>query len=177
MQIHGGMGFIEETGAAQFLRDARILPIYEGTNGIQAIDLVTRKLPLGNGDVARGFIAEMRETVREARSSNDKVLTGIGAALDDALDTLDKATDYMLANLKSAPNDCLAGASPYLRLFGTAAGGHYLAGAALNGKNAARLSLAQFYAANVLPSVHGLLGPATAGAESLHTPDSALFAD
>ncbi|WP_365836139.1 acyl-CoA dehydrogenase family protein, partial [Altererythrobacter sp.] len=98
VQIHGGMGFIEETGAAQFLRDARILPIYEGTNGIQAIDLVTRKLPLGNGDVARGFIAEMRETVREARSSNDKVLTGIGAALDDALDTLDKATDYMLAN-------------------------------------------------------------------------------
>jgi alkylation response protein AidB-like acyl-CoA dehydrogenase len=177
VQIHGGMGFIEETGAAQFLRDARILPIYEGTNGIQAIDLVTRKLPLGNGDVARGFIAEMRETAREARSSNDKVLTGIGAALDDALDTLDKATDYMLANLKSAPNDCLAGASPYLRLFGTAAGGHYLAGAALNGKNAARLSLAQFYAANVLPSVHGLLGPATAGAESLHTPDSALFAD
>ncbi len=177
VQIHGGMGFIEETGAAQFLRDARILPIYEGTNGIQAIDLVSRKLPLGNGDVARGFIAEMRETAKEARSSNDKVLTGIGAALDDALDTLDKATDYMLANLKSAPNDCLAGASPYLRLFGTAAGGHYLASAALNGGNAARLSLAQFYAANILPAVHGLLGPATAGVESLHAPDSAVFAD
>jgi len=177
VQIHGGMGFIEETGAAQFLRDARILPIYEGTNGIQAIDLVSRKLPLGNGDVARGFIAEMRETAKEARSSNDKVLTGIGAALDDALDTLDKATDYMLANLKSAPNDCLAGASPYLRLFGTAAGGHYLASAALNGGNAARLSLAQFYAANILPTVHGLLGPATAGVESLHAPDSAVFAD
>lgn len=177
IQIHGGMGFIEETGAAQFLRDARILPIYEGTNGIQAIDLVTRKLPLGNGDVARGFIAEMRETARDARSSNDKVLTGIGAALDDALDTLDKATDYMLANVKSAPNDCLAGAAPYLRLFGTAAGGHYLARAALGGKAASRLEIAQFYAANILPAVHGLLAPATAGAESLMTCDSAVFAD
>ncbi|HCX67109.1 MAG TPA: acyl-CoA dehydrogenase, partial [Rhodobiaceae bacterium] len=149
----------------------------EGTNGIQAIDLVTRKLPLGNGDVARGFIAEMRETARDARSSNDKVLTGIGAALDDALDTLDKATDYMLANVKSAPNDCLAGAAPYLRLFGTAAGGHYLARAALGGKAASRLEIAQFYAANILPAVHGLLAPATAGAESLMTCDSAVFAD
>ena len=177
VQIHGGMGFIEETGAAQFLRDARILPIYEGTNGIQAIDLVTRKLPLGNGDVARAFIAEMRDTAKEARSSNDKVMTGIGAALDDALDTLDKATDYMLANLKSSPNDCLAGATPYLRLFGTAAGGHYLTRAAMGNGAAARREIAQFYAANILPGVHGLLAPATAGAESLLECDSAVFAD
>ncbi|MDZ4382140.1 MAG: acyl-CoA dehydrogenase [Parvibaculum sp.] len=177
VQIHGGMGFIEETGAAQFLRDARILPIYEGTNGIQAIDLVTRKLPLGNGDVARAFIAEMRGTAKEARSSNDKLMTGIGAALDDALDTLDQATDYMLANLKSSPNDCLAGATPYLRLFGTAAGGHYLARAAMGNGAAARREIVQFYAANILPGVHGLLAPATAGAESLLECDSAVFAD
>ena len=171
------MGFIEETGAAQFLRDARILPIYEGTNGIQAIDLVTRKLPLGNGDVARSFIAEMRDTAKEARSSNDKVMTGIGAALDDALDTLDKATDYMLANLKSSPNDCLAGATPYLRLFGTAAGGYYLTRAAMGNGAAARREIAQFYGANILPVVHGLLAPAMAGAESLLACDSAVFAD
>jgi len=177
VQIHGGMGFIEETGAAQFLRDARILPIYEGTNGIQAIDLVTRKLPLGNGDVARAFIEEMRDTAKEARSSNDKLMTGIGAALDDALDTLDKATHYMLANLKSSPNDCLAGATPYLRLFGTAAGGHYLTRAAMGNGAAARREIAQFYAANILPAVHGLLAPATAGAESLFACDSAVFAD
>jgi hypothetical protein len=177
VQIHGGMGFIEETGAAQFLRDARILPIYEGTNGIQAIDLVTRKLPLGNGDVARSFIAEMRGTAKEARSSNDKVMTGIGAALDDALDALDKATDYMLANLKSSPNDCLAGATPYLRLFGTAAGGHYLTRAAMGNGASARREIAQFYAANILPGVHGLLAPAMAGAESLLECDSAVFAD
>ncbi|MBC7103609.1 MAG: acyl-CoA dehydrogenase [Parvibaculum sp.] len=177
VQIHGGMGFIEETGAAQFLRDARILPIYEGTNGIQAIDLVTRKLPLGNGDVARTFIAEMRDTAKEARSSNDKLMTGIGAALDGALDTLDEATDYMLANLKSSPNDCLAGATPYLRLFGTAAGGHYLTRAAMGNGVSARREIAQFYAANILPAVHGLLAPAMAGAESLLACDSAVFAD
>lgn len=169
VQIHGGMGFIEETGAAQFLRDARILPIYEGTNGIQAIDLVSRKLPLGNGDVVRSFISEMRETAQEARSSNDEVRTRIGAALDEALDTLDKATDYMLANVKSAPNNCLAGATPYLRLFGTAAGGHFLARAAADGASPSRRAIAQFYAANILPGVHGLLAPATAGDESLYT--------
>jgi len=173
VQIHGGMGFIEETGAAQFLRDARILPIYEGTNGIQAIDLVSRKLPLGNGDVVRSFISEMRETAQDARSSNDEVRTRIGAALDEALDTLDKATDYMLANLKSAPNDCLAGATPYLRLFGTAAGGHFLARAAADGASPSRRAIAQFYAANILPGVHGLLAPAMAGGESLY----ALSAD
>src|SRR5690606_42135378 len=93
VQIHGGMGFVEETGAAQFLRDARILPIYEGTNGIQAIDLVSRKLPLGNGEVVRSFINEMRQTAQEARSSNDELRTRIGTALDEALDTLDKATE------------------------------------------------------------------------------------
>ncbi len=167
VQIHGGMGFIEETGAAQYLRDARILPIYEGTNGIQAIDLVSRKLSLGNGSVAQGFIAEMRETAEAARRSNVKTLGTVGAALDDALDTLDKATAYMLASLKSAPNDSLAGASPYLRLFGTVAGGHYLAQAALKTADSARLALSGFYAVNILPGVHGLLGPATAGAESL----------
>ncbi|MEX1153561.1 acyl-CoA dehydrogenase family protein [Parvibaculum sp.] len=181
VQIHGGMGFIEETGAAQFLRDARILPIYEGTNGIQAIDLVSRKLPLGNGSVAQGFIAEMRMTAKTARQSNRKTLAAIGAALDAALDTLDKATAYMLAQLKAAPNDCLAGATPYLRLFGTVAGGHYLAQGALKtaeedgqgGFAATRLALADFYALNILPGVHGLLGPATAGAETLY----ALTAD
>ncbi|MBX3496214.1 MAG: acyl-CoA dehydrogenase [Parvibaculum sp.] len=167
VQIHGGMGFIEETGAAQFFRDARILPIYEGTNGIQAIDLVSRKLPLGNGSVAQGFIAEMRETAEAARRSNVKTLGAVGAALDDALDTLDKATAWMLDRVKSSPNDSLAGASPYLRLFGTVAGGHYLARAALKSADSARLALAGFYAANILPGVHGLLGPATSGAESL----------
>src|SRR6185312_6165396 len=70
VQVHGGMGFIEETGAAQHYRDARILPIYEGTNGIQAIDLVTRKLPLEGGKVVEGYIGELAETAEEVRRSN-----------------------------------------------------------------------------------------------------------
>ncbi|PKQ02394.1 MAG: acyl-CoA dehydrogenase, partial [Alphaproteobacteria bacterium HGW-Alphaproteobacteria-12] len=181
VQIHGGMGFIEETGAAQYLRDARILPIYEGTNGIQAIDLVSRKLPLGNGGVVRTFIAEMRDTAKEARSSNDKTLTGIGVALDSALDTLEEATAYMLDALKSTPDDCLAGASPYLRLFGIVAGGHYLALGALRSVGLedapSRLSLARFYAASLLPAAHGLLGPSIAGADSLPAANSAVLAD
>ncbi|MEN6541718.1 acyl-CoA dehydrogenase family protein [Parvibaculum sp.] len=179
VQIHGGMGFIEETGAAQYYRDARILPIYEGTNGIQAIDLVTRKLPLGNGEVVKGFIAEMRETAAKAREANHEGLTSIGAALDQGLDTLDKATDWMLARLKSATDDCLAGASPYLRLFGTVAGGHFLALGALAAVKAegdsflaARLATARFYAAQQLPLAAGLLAPATAGSETLYALDA-----
>jgi alkylation response protein AidB-like acyl-CoA dehydrogenase len=176
VQIHGGMGFIEETGAGQYYRDARILPIYEGTNGIQAIDLVTRKLPLANGDVTRGFIAEMKETAAAAHASNNADMIAVGVALDAGLAALDTATDYMLANLKAAPNDCLSGATPYLRLFGTVAGGHFLARAALakpQGEDPfllARTNLARFYADQILPASLGLVGPATAGA-------SALFAD
>jgi alkylation response protein AidB-like acyl-CoA dehydrogenase len=178
VQIHGGMGFVEETGAAQYYRDARILPIYEGTNGIQAIDLVTRKLPLGNGAVVRSFIAEMQATADEAHKSNRKELTLVAAALDRGLAALAQATDYMLANLKSAPDDCLAGASPYLRLFGTVAGGHFLARAALaalkrsaagegNPFPEARIASARFYAEHQLPAAQGLLGPATSGAAAL----------
>ena len=170
VQIHGGMGFIEETGAGQYYRDARILPIYEGTNGIQAIDLVTRKLPLGNGDVARGFIAEMKETAAEAHASNNADMIVVAAALDAGLAALDKATDYMLANIKSAPDDCLAGATPYLRLFGTVAGGHFLARAALNPADGApaRVRLIRFYADQILPGGLGLVGPATAGVSAFH---------
>jgi alkylation response protein AidB-like acyl-CoA dehydrogenase len=178
VQIHGGMGFIEETGAGQYYRDARILPIYEGTNGIQAIDLVTRKLPLGQGAVARAFIAEMKETAERARSSNHAEMIAVGAALDAGLAALDTATDYMLANLKSKTDDCLAGASPYLRLFGTVAGGHFLARAALatpEGEEPfpiAHVSLARFYAEQVLTASLGLLTPATAGASALYALDA-----
>ncbi|MGV8998330.1 MAG: acyl-CoA dehydrogenase [Parvibaculaceae bacterium] len=170
VQIHGGMGFIEETGAGQYYRDARILPIYEGTNGIQAMDLVTRKLPLANGDVARAFIAEMKATAAQAHASNNADMIAVGASLDAALKALDDATDYMLANLKSAPDDCLAGATPYARLFGTCAGGHFLARAALVSPEdaASRISLARFYADQVLPASLGLLAPAMAGSKALY---------
>ena len=90
VQVHGGMGFIEETGAAQHIRDARILTIYEGTNGIQAIDLVGRKLPLGNGEVVKGYIGTMRETAELCRQSNNPVMVRLSGQLADALDALEK---------------------------------------------------------------------------------------
>tara|TARA_R110000868_G_scaffold63367_1_gene191362 strand:+ start:14049 stop:15824 length:1776 start_codon:yes stop_codon:yes gene_type:complete len=178
VQIHGGMGFIEETGAGQYYRDARILPIYEGTNGIQAIDLVSRKLPLGNGSVVRAFVDEMKETVAAAHASNSADMIAVATALDVGLAALDTATDYMLANLKSAPNDCLAGATPYLRLFGTVAGGHFLARAALASAEGAapRVTLARFYADQILPAALGLVGPATAGSAALFALDEAALA-
>ncbi|MCB1510688.1 MAG: acyl-CoA dehydrogenase, partial [Hyphomicrobiaceae bacterium] len=131
IQIHGGMGFMEETGAAQYYRDARILPIYEGTNGIQAIDLVTRKLPLANGKVVAAYIGRLRETAEEIRASNRPEFGRMGERLGAAVEALDKATRYLGEKLQSDPEAALAGATPYLRLFGLAAGGCYLGSGAL----------------------------------------------
>ena len=126
VQVHGGMGFIEETGAAQHLRDARIAPIYEGTNGIQAIDLVTRKLPLSAraGGRAR-IIAELRATPRRSSApTNRRASATWRARLRDAVDALDTRDRCMLARrCEPAPSDALAGATPYLRLFALAQGG------------------------------------------------------
>src|SRR6266516_4615720 len=127
VQVHGGMGFIEETGAAQHYRDARIAAIYEGTNGIQAIDLVTRKLPLSGGAAARAFLQELRGTVAGVRAVNDPALGATAERLGEAIDSLDRATDWLLAELAGRPEAALAGATPYLRLFAVAAGGCALA--------------------------------------------------
>ena len=184
VQIHGGMGFIEETGAAQYYRDARILPIYEGTNGIQAIDLVGRKLPLGNGEVLRDFIAEMRETAEEARKSNRPELHKMGEALDPAIDALEETTAYIMEKLKTAPADAMAGATPYLRLFGTVAGGHFLTRGALKaaalpeGDSFAksRLATGAFYAGSILSGAAGLKGAILDGAAPLYALDDDALA-
>ena len=174
VQVHGGMGFIEETGAAQHVRDARILTIYEGTNGIQAIDLVGRKLPLGNGEVVRAYIGEMRETAEMCRQSNHPVLTQAAGELGDAIDALETATDWLLDRSKSNPMDTLAGATPYLRLFGLAAGGHYLAKGALAATQEEaldpafvnrKLSSIRFFGANMLTTCGGLAASVMAGSE------------
>src|SRR5262249_18328764 len=123
VQVHGGMGFIEETGAAQFLRDARIAPIYEGTNGIQAIDLVTRKLPLGGGAVVEPFIGELRRVVEAVNATNDPAFGWTGVRLQDAVESLARTTAWLLAQLEKNTQEALAGATPYLRLFAVAAGG------------------------------------------------------
>jgi alkylation response protein AidB-like acyl-CoA dehydrogenase len=164
LQVHGGMGFIEETGAAQYYRDARIAPIYEGTNGIQAIDLVTRKLPLDDGRVLAAFLAEMRETAACLSASTAHADTG--AALSRGITALAGAGDWLRARLRAAPDDALAGATPYLALFGIVAGGYFLGKGALMG-GPARGALARFHAHNILPQADGLAAAVTAGNAAL----------
>ena len=173
VQVHGGMGFIEETGAAQHYRDARIAQIYEGTNGIQAIDLVTRKLSMNGGAVVRGYLDELRKTVAAVKATNDPAFGATGARLGDAVDSLDRATTWLLANLANSPDAALSGATPYLRLFASAAGGCTLAEEALAGIRlddadaASRVALARFFAENIAVQAGGLEITVTEGADSI----------
>jgi alkylation response protein AidB-like acyl-CoA dehydrogenase len=159
IQVHGGMGYVEETGAAQHLRDARILPIYEGTNGIQANDLVGRKLGRDQGEAARELITEMRVTVSSLR------LSPLAERLTAGIDALDRATEYLVT--AEAPI-AAAGSAPYLALFGTVAGGWMLArqveaiGDAEGA--AAKQAVARFYAEHYLARAPALLPAITAGA-------------
>ena len=171
VQIHGGMGFVEETGAAQYYRDARILPIYEGTNGIQAIDLVTRKLPLDGGKVIEAYIGELWATCEEVRASNHPEFGRMGERLTDAVTALADATRYLVAQVQKNPENALAGATPYLRLFGLASGGVYLARGALaavrDGTGGAQhVALARFFAENLATAAPGLKETVVAGADS-----------
>ena len=171
VQIHGGMGFVEETGAAQYYRDARILPIYEGTNGIQAIDLVTRKLPLTGGKVMEAYIAELNATVDQVQASNQPAFGRMGDRLGEAVAALTEATVWMGKALATNQNGALAGATPYLRLFGLAAGGHYLARGALvasrDGGGIKHIALARFFAENLCVQAQGLADTVTGGADSI----------
>jgi acyl-CoA dehydrogenase len=174
VQVHGGMGFVEETGAAQHYRDARIAPIYEGTNGIQAIDLVTRKLPLGGGAVAKAYLGELRATVAAVQAANDPAFGATAERLAEAVDALDRATAWLIGKLDTSPDAALAGATPYLRLFASAAGGcalaeEGLAEARLNGgeSSGGRVALARFFAENIAVQARGLELTVTEGAESI----------
>lgn len=172
VQIHGGMGFVEETGAAQYYRDARILPIYEGTNGIQAIDLVTRKLPLEGGAVVKAYIAEMERVADDVVASNQAEFGATGQRLGEAIGALKEATEWMGKMLVSNPDAALAGATPYLRLFGLAAGGSYLAKDALAAARKAdgtgdAMMLARFFAANLLTAAPGLAQTVMTGADAV----------
>jgi len=145
IQVHGGMGYVEETGAAQHLRDARIATIYEGTNGIQAIDLVTRKLPLAKGAVVQGHIDDLRGIVGSIKASNEPSFGVMAVRLGEAVDALDDATRWMQNALSASPNAALAVATPYTKLFAIATGGAYLAKgalAAVRADNGARAHIA-----------------------------------
>ncbi|WP_421929121.1 acyl-CoA dehydrogenase [Neoaquamicrobium sediminum] len=175
VQVHGGMGYIEETGAAALLRDARIAPIYEGTNGIQAIDLVTRKLPLSGGEHVKGYIGELRADIEALRKSNADGFGATAERCDAALDDLAEATDFLQRALADGrQEEALAGATPYLRLFALAAGGAYLVRGALAGEDKARVVLARFFAENLVDEASALKRRVIAGAESLVSADAAL---
>ncbi|CAN7210620.1 acyl-CoA dehydrogenase [Phenylobacterium sp. LjRoot219] len=157
LQVHGGMGYIEETGAAQYYRDARIPPIYEGTNGIQAIDLSGRKLKMTNGATMRELCAEILLTAEALTESAE--LAPVGRRLALGVQALEKATDWQLAN--QGPNSLL-GATTYLKLAGDVIGGWFLARQALAADGAdapwlkAKASLARIFASQVLTQAPGL---------------------
>ncbi|WP_404290378.1 acyl-CoA dehydrogenase [Microvirga sp. RSM25] len=186
VQVHGGMGFIEETGAAQHFRDARIAPIYEGTNGIQAIDLVIRKLPLSGGETVRAQIASMRATVARLLKESTPAFGATAPRLRDAIESLDRATGFLLQAVSSnAQGEALAGATPYLRLFALAQGGAALAEMALAANaqaaagdadpaHAGRIALCRFFAENIAVGAKGLEDTVMSGAGFLQDATLAL---
>jgi acyl-CoA dehydrogenase len=177
VQVHGGMGYIEETGAAQHFRDARIAAIYEGTNGIQALDLVTRKVPLNEGKTIAAYIGELREIVGRVKAANDPALGESGTRLGEALDSLERATKWLLS--QNASPAALAAATPYLRLFGNAAGGCMLADDALaalrESDGAAHVALARFFAENIAVQASSLEVTVIEGGESITAGEAALI--
>ena len=176
IQVYGGMGYVEETGVAQHFRDARIAPIYEGTNGIQAMDLVGRKLPMRGGGVVKDFLADVGSTVERVRAAGAGYAV-IADALADAVEGLQTSTDWLMTNGLEDVRHALAGATPYLRQFGIVAGGWLLAESALEAKALldagddsfapefleAKYTTARFYATQLLPQSRGLVGAVTAG--------------
>lgn len=157
VQVHGGMGFMEETGAAQYIRDARILTIYEGTNGVQANDLLMRKLQMSGGEAVWDLLGELSAIVGKVEASNDPAFGTTGAKLREALASLERTSKWLLEKIATAPTEALAGATPYLRMFSVTLGGCSLANEALGARadesiqgDAGRYTtLARFFAENV----------------------------
>jgi len=180
IQIHGGMGFVEETGAAQHYRDIRIAGIYEGTNGIQAIDLVGRKLGMRNGEVVSELLEQIDETITTLMGND---LQEIGEPLKEANESLKSASEWLLQNGGGSTDDGLSGATPYLRMFGTTVGGWLLAKSAIKAKDLlgentgkedflnAKIETAKFFSQQLLPQVNGLLPSVTSGSSSLYAID------
>ncbi len=178
IQVHGGMGYIEETGAAQHFRDARIPPIYEGTNGIQAMDLVGRKLPMRGGAVVTEHLDRMAATAQVLAESGDDDLVAVGDRLAEGVAACREATGWLLEHGLADPNDALAGSTPYLRLLATVTGGWVLGREALAARRDgadepadfldAKVVTARFFAENLLPSSLGLVHAVTSGAAPLY---------
>jgi alkylation response protein AidB-like acyl-CoA dehydrogenase len=186
VQIHGGMGFVEETGAAQYLRDARITTIYEGTTGIQAADLVGRKTGFEKGATAFGLIAEMRQLDAQLAASGKADVSAARDNLKRAIDGLAAATQWVVDTFPKDPNAVAAVSVPFLKLWGTVAGGWLMARAALvaDAKLAAggdaefcraKIATARFYAEHILPQASGLVSAVTSGSASVLAVTEAQF--
>jgi len=182
IQVHGGMGYIEETGAAQYYRDVRVAPIYEGTNGVQALDLLTRKLLRDRGAAVKEFLAEMTASLPKLGGD------GLGAALEPELARMREATDWLLETGATDLARAAAGATPYLRLFGTVTGAWLLARGAAAARRRlsnggaedrafleAKIATAQFYMANILPRATAEAAAVIHGADSTLALDEAQF--
>jgi len=174
VQVHGGMGFVEDGGAAQFYRDARIAPIYEGTNGIQAIDLIGRKVAGDGGAAMRALIADAREVAHAARDSGRPRLLRIGVRLNAAAETMEEATRWLLKVSEHARRDALAGADTYLRLAGDLTGAFLTTRGLLNADAEAveaQETPALFFAETILALAPSRLAALTLGADVLFEAD------
>ncbi|MFN8102969.1 MAG: acyl-CoA dehydrogenase [Acidimicrobiia bacterium] len=188
IQVFGGMGYIEEAGASQFYRDLRICPIYEGTNGIQALDLIGRKLPMAGGQPVFRLIGEMRDFDAELAGRGED-FEEMRERLSEAIVAVERTTGWIMEHGLADPNDAAAGATPYLRLWGFALGAYYLIKCAVaaddlrrsgtagadKGYLDAKVVTARFFAEQLLPQASALVGAITAGKDILYAIDSEML--
>ena len=177
IQVYGGMGYVEETGVAQYLRDSRIAPIYEGTNGIQALDLMFRKLPLDNGQAMQRLLADVNKVIDEMNEGGE-VLSGLAQKLKVEVDRLSEVTLWLGSKmLEGELVDASAGATPYLKMFGQVLGGYYMGKAAILATKKLeetgdeyykeKITLSKFYIEQLLPLASGYASSVTAGKDDL----------
>ena len=177
IQVYGGMGYVEETGVAQYLRDSRIAPIYEGTNGIQALDLMFRKLPLDNGQAMQRLLADVNKVIDEMNEGGE-VLSDMAQKLKVEVDRLSEVTLWLGSKmLEGELVDASAGATPYLKMFGQVLGGYYMGKAAILATKKLeetgdeyykeKITLSKFYIEQLLPLASGYASSVTAGKDDL----------
>src|SRR5213078_3673350 len=174
VQVHGGMGFVEETGAAQYLRDARITTIYEGTTGIQAMDLVGRKIAREGGATAKAWIAQLKQFETQLSRSNNENLVALKNQFSPSVQALADCVEFIVASSAKDPRPAFAGAVPFLKLMGIVAGGWQMGRAALAAERTlqsgersfleAKIATARFYADHVLVQAPALRNTVVNGA-------------
>jgi 3-(methylthio)propanoyl-CoA dehydrogenase len=178
VQVHGGMGYIEETGAAQYLRDAKILTIYEGTTAIQANDLVGRKTARDGGQVARAIAAQIEGTERELAARDSAACRTMARRLGAGRRAFLDAVDFVAGQSKASPNAVFAGSVPYLMLAGTVVAGWQMARALVAAEDSlaagtdpgfmrAKIATARFYGDHILNKATGLRDSIVEGADAV----------